>query len=74
MKTLSQKPWAYTLYERDGVKILSVVCGGVAVYEVNVRLTPDEAARVEGNDAELDALAESIRSNHAAYKDRQVKI
>lgn len=74
MQMLAQKSWSYTLYERSGEKILSVVCGGVAIYEVNVCLMPEEVARVDGNETELSALAEAIRSNPSFYIDRHVKL
>lgn len=73
MKTLAERPWSHTLFERNGEIILSVLCGGAAVYEFDVRLTEEEIGRVVGDEAELDALAEAIRSDNAAFVDRQVK-
>jgi hypothetical protein len=74
MKTLAEESWSHTLFDRNGEIILSVVCGGAAIYEFNVRLTEEEIGRVVGNEVELDALAKAIRDNNSAYLDRQVKL
>ena len=74
MKTLAEKSWSHTLFDRNGEIVLSVVCGGAAIYEFNVRLTDEEVVRVMGSDAELNALADAVRCNNAAFLDRQVKL
>ena len=62
METLAEKPWSWALY-RDGEDlVLSVLSGGVAMVEVNVTLTPEEAAgwAAEG-EAGLAALIDAIQ-------------
>lgn len=34
-----EKKWSYTLYNADGVYIVSVVCGGVGLFEINIPLS-----------------------------------
>lgn len=42
MKKNLEKNWEYTLYENDDVFILSVLCGSVALYTINVELNESE--------------------------------
>lgn len=40
---------AFLVFEdEDGTLVLNVLCGTVGVFEVEVRLTPEQAARVRG--------------------------
>lgn len=58
-------PWLYRLLRApDGMLILEVVVGTIAMYEVRVRLTPEEAAAYarEGT-AFTDRMAQEIIAN-----------
>jgi hypothetical protein len=75
LKKVLQKKWSYTLYQDDDRKfILSVLCGGVGMYELNIPLSDEEGERVLEDEGFLNGLAESIRSNAVAYSGRSVKI
>jgi hypothetical protein len=39
---IAKKNWVYTLYKNEEKYILSVICGGVAIYELNIELTNEE--------------------------------
>lgn len=73
MDKVFQESWSYTLY-RDGERyILSVVCGGVGMYELNIPLD-DEEVRVVGDQAEVAKLAKKIRDESSQYAARSVRI
>ncbi|WLQ15981.1 hypothetical protein O5O45_08650 [Hahella aquimaris] len=64
---VSQKKWVYTLYRTEDGLLLSVVCGGVAMFEVEVLLSKEEAFQVQRDEGFLDLLAEKIRNNPKQY-------
>ena len=72
MKVVESSPWKYTLYEaEDDRLVLSVVCGGVGLYEVRVPLTPAdvEAYRLSGA-AYLDNLCAEVAKDPKRFDDR----
>lgn len=73
MDKVFQESWSYTLY-RDGARyILSVVCGGVGMYTLNIPLD-DEEASAAGDQAAVADLAKRIRTNPKQYADRSIKL
>jgi hypothetical protein len=70
---LAHEAWAYTLYrlEKGGV-VLSVLCGGAALYELNIPLDDDTAARAIADQRFLEAYASRIRSNPDEYARRSI--
>lgn len=62
----------FTLYDDNGHYVLSVVCGGVGMYDVNVPLDSEECAsyREEG-EAFLETLAYKIARDPNRYRDRR---
>ena len=75
MKELENKTWDYILYEDGDRLILSVVVGGVAMYEVNVVLNAAEsgAYRQKGMEG-LKSLLADIQLHPQQFKERHVKI
>lgn len=72
---VAQKKWAYTLYQDERrALILSVLCGGVGAYEINVPLSAEEGRKALNDDAFLDGLAEAIRTHPQDYLEKSVKI
>lgn len=73
MDKIFQESWSYTLY-RDGDRyILSVVCGGVGMYELNIPLNDMEVNVVDDQSA-VAALAKEIRVDPKRYVARSVKL
>ena len=66
-KIIAQKKWVYTLYETESGVILSVICGGAAMFNVDVQLSEDEAKRIEQDEKYLEALAEKVRADPKQY-------
>lgn len=47
MKELIRKDWSYSFFEKDGKFILSVICGSVGLFEVNILLNNEEQEQYE---------------------------
>jgi hypothetical protein len=62
-EVVAQKKWTYTLYRTDDALILSVVCGGAAMFNIDVQLTQQEEDEFKSNPNFLDTYAEKIRNN-----------
>jgi hypothetical protein len=63
MEVIAQKPWSWTLFSDGGRLFLSVVCGGVGMYEMDLELTDGEAGSYRQTGSEyLDHLAGAVRS------------
>jgi hypothetical protein len=50
LNKVAQRQWTYTLYESDGAYVLSVVCGVVAIYELNIPLADDAESAISDSD------------------------
>lgn len=74
MKELIKKDWEYTLsQDNKGDLILVVLCGSVALYEVNIKLEKDEEAEFNKDGATfLEKLVEDVRTNTSKYKHRLI--
>ncbi len=73
MEEVSLKKWDYILY-RDGADlILSVVCGTVGIFEINIKLDYIECRHYEEQgDTYLAALAQQVRNNPDEYLNRHI--
>jgi hypothetical protein len=58
---LAQVNWVYTLRKRGERYFLSVVCGGVGMYDVEVELSAEFASQCMADRALLSTLSENIR-------------
>ncbi|MET7030094.1 hypothetical protein [Sediminicola luteus] len=71
MKKKIEKNWEYTLYENDGAFILSVICGSVALYTINVELNElEKNTFFELGNSFIEDFAEKIRQNPSFFKNR----
>lgn len=63
----------YRLFEYEGGLGLGVLCGGVGMYEVKIRLTEAEEARYreEGRDFLAD-LSKLVRHKKEEFRDRWI--
>lgn len=67
---LASKPWEYVLYRTAHGHVLTVACGGTAMYELHIPLTAAEETSVLGNPAGLEALAAAVRADPHAWTAR----
>ena len=70
MKVIDQKSWSWTLYQCNDEYILSVLCGSVAIYGVEVILSQDETS--DYLEHGIDELAQKITYEPSKYKSRKV--
>jgi hypothetical protein len=76
MKELLNSPWEYILYQDDkGRYILSVLCGSVATYELNIPLEASEekAYRLKGKEY-IQQLVSQIQYSPVSYKERHIAL
>ncbi len=69
---IAQVPWGYTLYKVADQYILSVVCGTIAIYSLEIPLDARETAQALEGTASLDALAAKIQYSPSSYHERRV--
>ena len=75
MRALVHNGWEYTLFEDGDRLILSVPSGGVAVFEVNVVLTDEEAAAFRAQGLEgLQGLIRQMRLSPRSFQSRQMEL
>lgn len=75
MRALVHNGWEYTLFEDGDRLILSVPSGGVAVFEVNVVLTDEEAAAFRAQGVEgLQGLIRQMRLSPRSSQSRQIEL
>ncbi|ACT92712.1 hypothetical protein [Dyadobacter fermentans] len=70
MKEIAKEAWNYTLSEEQpGSYVLSVVCGGVGMYDFAIRLTPAQAARYgQEGIAYIAGLAADVRHDQRPFE------
>ena len=75
MRALVHNGWEYPLVEDGDRLILSVPSGGVAVFEVNVVLTVEEAAAFRAQGLEgLQGLIRQMRLSPRSSQSRQIEL
>ncbi|WP_291041594.1 hypothetical protein [Dyadobacter sp. 50-39] len=74
MKEIAKEAWNYTFSEQpSGDYVLSVVCGGVGVYEFVIRLTAVQAAAYEREGIPyISRLADQVRHDQSPFAEQQV--
>lgn len=60
--------------EESGEWFIWVLCGGMAIYNVSVRLTSEEVERFQNDPTSLDYLAYNIRYREDDFKDRRIEL
>ncbi|MFM7523920.1 MAG: hypothetical protein ACKO4M_07110 [Betaproteobacteria bacterium] len=71
---LDEKAWSHTLYKHGSHYVLSVPCGGTAVYELDIPIDEATAETALQDPSVLELLASSIRQNPEAYLAKTVGI
>ena len=73
MEVIAEKSWGWMLFADGERLLLSVVCGGVGVYEVVFELMADEVVLFERTGSTyLEELAGAVRSMPAAFEARRL--
>jgi hypothetical protein len=72
---LAEKRWVYTLSRlEDGAVVLSVLCGGAAMYELNIPLDEETAAKAIVDQKFVEEYANKIRSHPEQYAHRSIRL
>jgi hypothetical protein len=75
MKEILRSQWDYMLCEKDRKLVFSVICGSVAIYEINIFLNEEEIRNYETIGEEfLKELATHVRNKPELFKLRNLKI
>jgi len=70
---LAQRSWNWTLFRHDGRLVLSVLCGSVAMYPVEIQLDDDEMAMFRaGGQRAVDRLARTVRDRPQDFRARHI--
>jgi hypothetical protein len=73
MNVIAEKLWSWLLFEEEAKLLLSVVCGGVGVYDVDFELTGEEIASYrQGGSVCVDQLANLARTKPAEFESRRL--
>jgi len=75
MKEVIKKNWDYCLYEKEGKLILSVICGSIALYNVNFELNKsEENSYNEIGQTFLTQLVDMVREKPSMFESRHMDI
>jgi hypothetical protein len=71
---LAEKRWTYILYKSDDSYILSVVCGGVGLFELNIPLSNEDGKKAFEDKLFLEKIAAEIANDPKKYSSQSISI
>jgi len=72
---LEKKDWNYVLYKVNGDLLLSVISGGVGLFELNILLNDQQQKEYEKNGSTIiEQIAKEIRENQNKYSKKNIEI
>ena len=72
---IEEKSWTYILYKYQDKYILSVMCGSIALYDVNIIVDDSIIKQFENKGITvLDELASIIRDNSDKYSQEHIDL
>ncbi len=73
MHLLAERNWSWMLFEDEGIFILSVICGSVGIYTLEIQLSANELAEYRAKGEKfLDVIARDISYAQSKYTARQI--
>jgi hypothetical protein len=73
MTEIVNKPWDYRFFEKNKNNYLFVMCGSVAVFEINIELNEDENLMYKDLGIDyIDQLAKKIQFSPSSYSERNL--
>ncbi|MEO6904163.1 MAG: hypothetical protein ABI315_13575 [Bacteroidia bacterium] len=73
MIELIKKPWDYTFSENNEKYYLSVMCGSIAMFEINIELNANEIAIYKNKGFDfIDEIAKKIQYRPSDYSERNL--
>lgn len=70
---LAEEAWNYVVFRYDDDWVLTYLAGSVGLYEVSIRLSDEEVARIRTRPAYAKSLVEQFRLNDENYRDRELR-
>lgn len=75
LNVVVKEQWNFTLYSTENnERYLSVLCGGVAMYDLNIKLTSEEIAYISENRENLNSLVVKIQNSPSQYTSRNIQL
>ena len=75
MRVIEESNWSWILYQDEDAYFLSVLCGGVAMYTIDIQLSSREALQYERNGhAYVKDLAKSLRQSPTKHSERHLQL
>lgn len=73
MNIIVDKQWDYSFYQEDSNYFVRVLCGGVGLYEFNIRLNEEELLKYNSiGITYIDELVRTIQNSAESYLDRNI--
>ncbi len=74
MEKVIEKSWNYILIKNNGNYYLSVLCGGIGLYELEINLNEQEVASFTNiGESYIDDLAKEIQKNTTKWLHRSIR-
>ncbi|PPJ42862.1 hypothetical protein C0063_06330 [Pseudoxanthomonas sp. KAs_5_3] len=74
MRVIAEESGSWMLFDNDGDLYLSVLCGTVGLYSVDLHLTPEESEQISCRGTVYAAdLARLVRHNPTSYHERHTR-
>jgi hypothetical protein len=70
---LAEEAWNYVVFRHGDDWVLTYLSGSVGLYEVSIRLSDEEVARIRATPAFAKSLADQFRLNGENYRDRELR-
>lgn len=75
MKEILKKNWDYTLYSSEDTLIMSVLCGSVALYTLNIELNELEKKKFNrSGESFINDFAKDVRETPSIFMSRHIDI
>ena len=74
LKEIMREPWSFVLFKGGNRLFLSVCCGSIAIYDLNIELTLEEVSSYrEMGKKYIKALAAEITYSPTTFSHRHIK-
>ena len=69
---MRNRPFMFTVFSHGSENLMTVTAGGVAQYEITVRVSEDDVRQFQLDENKAIALAKDVATRTSAYSDRLV--
>ena len=72
-EVLEEQAWNFVVFNDGTDWLLTYVAGSIGLYEVSIRLNPDELARIRTTPGYATSLADQFRREPERYRARELR-